>query len=147
MGENNITALSTENYKWGFSFQYPLFLRKERGAVQVGKLQLKDTELKIAQKRREINNKVKGYYNQQLAYADQLEIAGEMVNNYYRLLDAEKTKFAIGESSLFLINSREVTLLSSREKQIDLFVKYRQNLASLLWSAGGLADAVPRLQN
>ena len=40
-----------------------------------------------------------------------------MVQNYETLLAAEERKFSFGESSLFLINSRENKLIESKLKQ------------------------------
>ena len=39
-----------------------------------------------------------------------------LIENYKRLLKAEEIKFSNGESSLFLINSRENKLLETQEK-------------------------------
>ena len=58
-----------------------------------------------------------------------------MVNDYFRLLKAEERKFTLGESSIFLVNSRESKLIDSRLKAIDLenqlFVS-KANLVNIL---------------
>lgn len=41
----------------------------------------------------------------------------EIVNNYTALVSAEERKFSFGESSLFLINSRESKLIDAELKQ------------------------------
>jgi len=42
-----------------------------------------------------------------------------MTQNYSALLEAEKTKFSIGESSVFLLNSRENKLFEAQEKLLE----------------------------
>ena len=51
-------ALLTENYKWGLSFKYPLFLRKERGSLQLVRIEQLNNNYKFRNKRLEIENKV-----------------------------------------------------------------------------------------
>jgi hypothetical protein len=47
--------------------------------------------------------------------------------------DAELIKFDLGESSLFLVNSRELKYLESRSKGVELMAKYRAYHAQLNW--------------
>jgi hypothetical protein len=47
------------------------------------------------------------------------------VINYERLLEAEEIKFDNGESSVFLINSRQMKLVSAQEKLTELQRKHK----------------------
>ncbi|MBL7728491.1 MAG: hypothetical protein JNM68_12430, partial [Dinghuibacter sp.] len=47
-----------------------------------------------------------------------------------------------GESSLFLVNSREQKLLEARQKLLEVQVKLQKTRFSLYWAAGILADEV-----
>ena len=47
------------------------------------------------------------------------------------MLSAEERKFTFGESSIFLINSRERNLIDSQLKAIDLQNKYLKTKAKL----------------
>ena len=58
-----------------------------------------------------------------------------MVENYEKLLEAEIRKFDIGESSLFLINSRESKLIEARIKLISMETKLQKERVSLLYVA------------
>jgi outer membrane protein TolC len=60
----------------------------------------------------------------------------DMVNNYEQLRNGEIQKFEAGESSIFLINSRESKLIEAQAKLIDLQGKYEKEKATLLWAAG-----------
>jgi outer membrane protein TolC len=51
-------------------------------------------------------------------------------------LKAEETLFRNGESSLFLINSRENKVLETERKLIELKAKYYKTIYALQWSTG-----------
>jgi hypothetical protein len=52
------------------------------------------------------------------------------------MLKAEETLFENGESSLFLINSRENKVLEAEKKLIDLKTKCIKTIYALQWSSG-----------
>jgi outer membrane protein TolC len=54
-----------------------------------------------------------------------------IVVDYDRLLKAEERKFSFGESSLFLINSRERSLIDARLKSNEVQNKYLMAKAKL----------------
>jgi outer membrane protein TolC len=53
-------------------------------------------------------------------------------------VEAEEKRFENGESSLFLINSRENKALESQEKLIELKTKYYKSIFALQWISGKL---------
>ena len=57
-----------------------------------------------------------------------------MVINYETLLNAEKRNFETGESSLFLINAREMSLIDAQIKQIEVNAKFAKAWAGFNWS-------------
>ena len=140
VGSNIVNGLSAENYKWGIAFNFPLFLRRQRGDLQLTKLKIQDTELVQQQKLLELQNKVKSYYNEQLNLQGQVTLYTDAVNNYRRLFQGERKKFNTGESSLFLVNSREMSLIQSRLKLIELIAKYNITHTGLIWATGRLYD-------
>ncbi|OJJ23097.1 hypothetical protein BKI52_01740 [marine bacterium AO1-C] len=125
-----------ENYKVGFSFEFPLFLRKASGKTQQIRIKQSQTELKVANKQREIRNKVVTYFNQLNNTRELIKIQRGMVNNYEILRRGELRKFNIGESTLFLVNTRENQLIESRMKLAKLEAKYHQYYAKLRWATG-----------
>ena len=140
VGNDFIGNISTQNYKWGFEFGIPLFLRKERGDLQLTKLKIQETELNQQQKQLEIQNKIKQYHAEHLNLKSQIDLFTAAVSNYERLLEGERQKFENGESSLFLINSRETNLISGRLKLIGFTIKYNKAIIGILWSAGLLTE-------
>ncbi len=135
------TPYGTENYKFGISASMPLFLREGRGSLGETRVKINQTTLAFDQKRLEIINKIRSYQNELIGLNEQIVIYEQAVTNYERMLEGEQTKFNNGESSIFLINSREVKLMNARNKLIALKTKYRKALAGLAWSMGELPGA------
>ncbi|MEO1518134.1 MAG: TolC family protein [Bacteroidota bacterium] len=121
---NDLNQLLTENYKWEVQFSYPLFLRKERAGLQQVQISQLENENKTRFKRLDIRNKILGVLQQLQVMAQQLDTQADMLNNYRRLLAAENEKFRIGESSVFLLNSREQKLIESQLKQAKMQASY-----------------------
>lgn len=134
----NISNLITENYKIGLSFEMPLFLRKERGKLAQAELKIRDASYELQQKRLSINNKILSYFTEWETTRSQLALYRQAVANYQRLLDAELRKFSIGESSIFLINSRENKLIDAQLKLVKLESSLPKLEAGVQWAAGRL---------
>ncbi len=126
------------NYKYGFDFKLPIFLREARGDLKLADLKINGNELQLDQASLIIENKVRNYFNQVLALRQQVAIYESALRNYQQLLSTEEYKFSIGESSLFLLNSRENKVLETRQKVIELRAKYFKSQIALQWSAGVL---------
>lgn len=129
---------SVDNYNWGLKASFPLFVRKGRGEVLKQKVKIQENQLSRDLKAQEIRNKVAALQNELRLNASQLTQIRAMVNNYRRLLQAENTKFRNGESSLFLVNSRELKYIDSRLKEIATESKLNQVQAKLAAAAGVL---------
>jgi outer membrane protein TolC len=65
------------------------------------------------------------------ALLSQIAITNSLVADYARMLDAEERLFSFGESSLFLINTRENSLIGSQISQINLENRYLNSYANL----------------
>tara|TARA_R110002051_G_scaffold145817_1_gene218753 strand:- start:10813 stop:12216 length:1404 start_codon:yes stop_codon:yes gene_type:complete len=126
-----INSLQTDYYKGGISVQLPLFLRKERGDLKLAKFKLQDAQYDIDNEQIKIKNKIVSLYRELDSFETQNNLIDEMVQNYETLLAAEERKFSFGESSLFLINSRENKLIESKLKQNLVQNKYFTTKAKL----------------
>jgi outer membrane protein TolC len=124
---------TAHNYKLGVKFSMPLLLRQSRADLELTKLKLQETRFKREQKRWELNNKVQSYFAEVQLFAAQTKLLEQMVENYSTLLQAEQQKFSIGESSIFLLNAREMKLLDSREKLLSTKIKYFKAKTGLNW--------------
>lgn len=126
------------NYQWGIDFKIPLFLREARGDYKNAQLKIKETNLDFINKRQQTENKIRSYYTELIALAGQLQTAQSMFYNYQYLLRSEELKFAQGESSLFLVNSRETKVIELLQKRIELASKWYKAKYALEWAAGKL---------
>lgn len=127
-----------ENYKWGLKVGFPLFWRKERGKLALVQVKQQQTDNKLAQKRLELETKVRNYYNNLTTIRQQLDLYNQVVENYQALLTAERRKFDIGESSVFLLNTREQKLFEAQLKQVKLQGELQKYTLALYWASGRL---------
>jgi len=138
-GPDFLQQYNPEDFEWGLSASFPILLRKERGKLQQTKLKLQDNALTLAQKSRSLQNEVNGLLEAWQQTLAQMREAEAMTDNYRRLWQAEITKFENGESSLFLVNSRETKYVESREKLAQLQSKVQALKAKVEAKAGNLA--------
>lgn len=130
----------SNNYKLGFQFVFPLLIRKERAKLKIVKIKQQEYDLKINQKNREVINKIQQSYNKVYILQEMIEQQEEIQINYERMLQAEQIRFENGESSVFLLNSRENKKLLGQIKLIELQAKYHRSVGELKWATGKLYD-------
>jgi len=130
--------LSADDYKVGVSVTYPIMQRKQRGKLQLTRLKRDNTVLERALKGQDLNVKLNTYVNNIRLTEDQYELLTETVVNYDRMLTAENRKFQIGESSIFLVNTREIKYLESRYKLVEAARKLTFNKLTYLLLAARL---------
>jgi outer membrane protein TolC len=118
------------------SFVVPLRISQGRGEYQQAKLKIDHAKLTQVNKQVELYNKVKQYYTEWQQTNQQLRLQQSLLSNTIVLQRGEETKFSNGESSLFLVNSRELKTIETHYKLIELRAKNRKALISLKWSAG-----------
>ena len=131
-------SLFDNNYNFGLNFSVPLRLSQGRGEYKLVKLKIVETSLQQSQKEIEIINKVKNYYNQLVNYKTQVNLLQKTYSNYQVLQRGEETRFFNGESTLFLVNSRENKTLETLLKLTETAVKYNKTSLGLAWAAGQL---------
>ncbi len=111
--------LSGNDYKIGVFIEVPLFLRKERAELKLSKLKMDAISFELSSTELVLKNKIEAATAEISSYQNQLLIINEIISDSAILLDGEETKFQAGESSLFLINSREFKLIENRLKAIN----------------------------
>lgn len=124
-------SLNTFNYKGGINFELPLFLRKERGDLRLAKFKVQDAQFDLKNEEIVIQNKVIAVFNALESFSRQNELISTIVQDNRVLLSAEERKFSFGESSLFLINTRERNLINAELKSIEVQNKYYETKAKL----------------
>jgi len=125
-------GLNTQDYKFGFTFKLPIFLRKERGDLQLAKLEVENSQYELLNTSLEIQNKLQSLQNEIISFRNQRSKLNSLVTDYATLVDAEQRKFQLGDSSLFLVNNRENSYISAKLKEIEVIMKYLKSQAELL---------------
>lgn len=136
---DQIDTFNTDEYKAGFKFSYPLFLRKERASLKLNTIKRQSLAFETKTQQQQIKNKLIALAGNLELYEEQVVLLDDAVLNYQTLLRAEERKFGIGESSLFLINSREQKLIDAQLKQNSVNLKLNTT-KGLLYNALGIID-------
>lgn len=120
-----------ENYKIGVNFSFPIFLRKERGSLKLADLKIQDSEFGLQFERKNLENKINSQQQEIVSLEIQQDYNTKLVKDFTTLLNAEDRLFEMGESSLFIINSRENSLVSSQLNEIALENRYLNAIIGL----------------
>ena len=126
-----LDAFNVNNFKTMVSMRIPLFLRKERGALKLANYKLQAVDYERSNTLQNLKNKRLSVRQKIQSYDRQMNIAENLVADYAVLLNGEERKFTIGESSLFLVNSREAKLIESKLKVIELENNYLKSKGDL----------------
>ncbi|MEY4432291.1 MAG: hypothetical protein RLZZ44_421 [Bacteroidota bacterium] len=119
------------NYKIGVNFKFPLFLRKERGSLQLAKFKIQDTKFSLDLERVQLKNKINAQQTEIKSIEKQLQLLSGLVAGNSQMLQSEERLFAMGESSIFLLNSRENNLVSIQLTQLGLENRFLNSNAEL----------------
>ena len=128
--------LLENNFQYGLKVEIPLRFSQGRGEYAQAKLKIQEENLNLAQKKQGIELKINAYFNQFQSLKKQISTQESALKNYQALVKAEESKFEQGESSLFLINSRETKSMEAAEKLIDLKSYLFKSIYALQSSAG-----------
>lgn len=114
-----------------------MFLREARGAYRAAGLKIEETGLELDAAQLAIRNKIQAFYNEVVVLTAQLATTRAMLLNYQKLYAGERLKFENGESTLFVLNSRQNKVIEAAQKLADLIAK-RQKAETGLYFAAGL---------
>ena len=117
---NPTTLNSNDNYKVGVDFYFPLFLRKERGSLKFAQYKIQESEFIRDLEKVQLTNKIIAQKTEIQSLTKQQKLIDKLVSDYDTMLKSEERLFTLGESSLFLINTRENNLVSAQLSQIAL---------------------------
>jgi outer membrane protein TolC len=140
LGNGEFQNISTQNYKWGIDFAFPLLVREARGDMQMSTLKRDELQFEIQQKTQELKNKAWTAFQTKSLVIEQINTAFANAQGYYALLLGERIKFTQGESSLFLLNQREIQYAESQSKWIDLQLKMINLHYEMIYALGRLSD-------
>ncbi len=132
------TNYTWSNYKWGAAFYMPILLRKERNSLSLTRTKIENTRLEQQLKQRELRTKQLQIRNEWNTSVTQARMAQTIANRYRQLANAERSLFINGESSLFLVNAREISYLNAQSKWIETLSKTNKSQLSELYVTGKL---------
>ncbi|MDA7744669.1 TolC family protein [bacterium] len=131
-----LSAYSPNNYNWGLEFAMPLLLRKERGDVRLNAIKIQEAEFDISNKEQMLVFKARAALNDWQTTDEQVTLYRKTVRDYNGLLSGERTLFNNGESSLFMVNSREMGYIKAKIKLVELLAKNRKARVSADYAFG-----------
>jgi outer membrane protein TolC len=131
-------AFSNNNYKWGLNLSFPLLLRNPMNEYKLTKIVAKNNSLELANKTNELNFKVNAIKQNLGILSEQLQIAQRSATYSKQLVEAEKLKFNNGESSLFMLNTRENKWLESELKLAEYKLKFIVTVLNIIYLNGNL---------
>lgn len=138
---DQLQSFNTANYKAFVNFSFPLFLRKERGDVRLADIKLNDVTFERTATTLTLQNKIDATQAEIVSLEKQTLLIDNIVTDYIALVNAEERKFELGESSLFLINSREQKLIDAQLKENELLIKNLGATAGL-YNALGITEPI-----
>ena len=129
-------AGTTNDAKLGAAFKLPLLALKERGKYASASGKLEQQRYELALVRRDIAISVRTAANDLAALDTLLQLQRQAVQQSRLLRDGEQRKFENGESTLFLVNTRERQVIDEELKRISLEAKYAAARAALAVAIG-----------
>lgn len=123
LGGDLFPNYSINNYKWGLNFSMPLSFQKERQAFNLAKVKLETAQMELEAKKKMIETKALSAINTWQTTKNQVDLYQRTVNDYFNLLEGERAMFRAGESSVFMVNSRELGYISAQIKLVELITK------------------------
>ncbi len=129
---------STNNYKWGINLSFPLLLRSSRNEYKMARLNSQNNSFELANKSNELDFKINMLKQTINLTLEQLQVAQKSVKYTKQLVEAEKLKFINGESSLFMVNTRESKWLDTELKLAEYKLKFIKTVLNIIYLKGNL---------
>jgi len=120
-----------QDYKVGVNFSFPLFLRKERSSLQLTKFKIQDVQFDLDLERIQLKNKIDAQQTEIKSLEKQRELITRLVSDNQTMLTSEERLFSFGESSIFLINTRENNMVAAQLSQINIENRIFESNAAL----------------
>lgn len=114
-----------DQYQWGVQLNVPLFLRKARGTADAADAKYEEAELKKLDAIQKAEAELRALRAEARILSRQWLQAQEVYVMSQTLLDAERRRFLLGESSVFLVNSRENAMVNAAVTWLNIRKEYR----------------------
>ncbi len=138
----NFNYNPVQNNYVGLNVYMPIFLRKQRAKAEQAVLKGEVISNNKKEAIVKLTNAQRAFYQNTTNLKQSLDLLAVTNENYKQMLDAEQAKFNAGESSLFVVNSRELKWIESREKYIKTYSEYRKSILDYYHALGVLPQIV-----
>lgn len=125
-------------YKIGLQLTIPLATRSADGRLQAARLKSDKLDLDQVQEIQRILTEVRDAASWLQTSHDRLTPAQQSYQLAVKLEEAERLKFSLGDSTLFLVNQRERATLAEAQKLIEILADSHRARAILAAAAGRL---------
>jgi outer membrane protein TolC len=136
VGNNPFTNYSSNNFTWGIQFAMPILVRKERGDLRQTNLHIQQMELDSGLFMQQLRFHALANLNNWKNTNEQSILYRQTVSEHFTLLLGERRKFEEGESSVFMVNTREINYINAQINLVNVIGKNRKAVASSLYSLG-----------
>ena len=97
----------------------------------MAKFKIQDTQFSLNLERVQLKNKINAQQTEIKSIEKQLQLLSSLVAGNSQMLQSEERLFSLGESSIFLLNSRENNLVSIQLTQLGLENRFLNSNAEL----------------
>lgn len=125
-------------YKVGAQLSIPLRRRTARGQLDQAKLTLEQLSVQEKQLIQSVFVQLEDVYSQLSTTADQITATQAEVAFAKTMAEGERTRYELGDSTLFVLNRRERAWAESQQKLLDLQAQYQVALVALKAARGNL---------
>ena len=136
----------SNNQVAGISVQIPLLWRKERGGIRSIQAKIEQQQWNLAYTQQAWTNEITGQIQEVASLETQAQLNQAIASDYKTLLNAEQTKWSYGESSLFLVNTRENNYIDAQIKWLSLGATLWESKAKTIKDLAWFVTAIPPQQ-
>lgn len=131
-------SLISDNYQVGVSFSFPLLFRTARAKTRQFEIYENQTLLQISDELNYIENTLDANRFTFNNLTEQVNLAENITSASQSLYQGELSRFNLGESSVFLVNTRELQYLQAQNSLIDLRTEQILQAYRMLFDLGAL---------
>ena len=129
--------------KLGVKVSQPLFFRSGRGDAENAEAKIQALRFKEDLTQQKIRADVIGALVALRQLQRRVQAADRQVALARRLQQAERRRFNLGESTLFLVNQREDAFAKAREERVAARIDGLQAEARYRWATGTIGETAP----
>jgi outer membrane protein TolC len=129
-------SANPNDYTFGVKASIPLFMRRPRGDLKLVNAQIAFNTVETDFLLIDLENNVRQQFRAVETAAIQAVLSKEVMVNSAALFNFEVRKFGVGESTLFLINARELAAIDAEVQFLRTQNRLLKADARLVWAAG-----------